>query len=159
MERIENVKLLSASVSNFEGVLTIETSEKKFKHLTRDGEEFSDSKFNLSFAQFKLIVGKDTLFTRMLVADIPQKHYDKAAALVSVVVADATATIEGELVSEGDEIPQTDGLKAERDMWVYRITDITFSSDGERKDLLRMAKAIYSENVATASQVVIKPLL
>lgn len=159
MENLKEVKLLAASVSNYDGLLTVETDTKQFKHLTKEGVEFIDNKFTLSYTQFKTIVSKDSLFTRMLVADIPSKKYTSAAALVSGIIADATASIEGVLVSEGDEIPGTDGLKAENDMYVYRVKDITFSDDPERKEVLRMGKAMYAENVAMTSQVVIKPLL
>lgn len=148
---------MTAQVSNRNGIeVVIDKSE--IDHITREGEKFVNNRFELSFTQFKNLVAKEGLRVKLLAADISPKNYVNAAAFVASVVANGKGVVEVSEVAAGDIIPDTDGLTAENDMMVSRIVEFEPSKDGERAELLQMAKTMYLQAVATMSTTIIKPL-
>lgn len=149
--------ITNAQVSNREGIEVV-INDNICEHITREGERFTNNKFELSFTQFKKLIEKDNLRVKLLAADIAPKKYVYAAAFVTAVVADGKVTIQPIEVSAGDVIPDTDGLTAENDMIIHRIVKYEPSNASDRNEMLQLAKGMYLQSVSTLSQTVIKPL-
>ena len=158
MEKNENVVILSVNTTNRDELLEVVTDKPVFKHLTKEGEEYTNEKFALSFNEFKKVVAKAGVRARLYGADIQQKHFAKAAAFATAVCAEAVITVESNIVEAGDIIPSTDGLKAENSMWVHRITSFEKTFSKEDTEMLAEAKAMYVQGVEMAKSIVFKPM-